>query len=356
MKGLWYRMSRVQQKIALSLPPSAEGRITRLAAAHAQAVLDIDPLLEIAGLNSAEITRNTRISAKSQVKFLRLIAQELSDGIFGFHLAKHFDLREMGLFYYVQSSSATLGDALTHMARYTSCNNEGLVARYSLQRVMRIKIEYVGIPRHTDRQQMEFLVTTLFRICQELTGTVIRPIRLGLMHGRDIASTELDNFFGLPVEFGSERDEIVLPEAAHLLPVVSADPYLNECLVGYWEQTLERRSERQPPLRAAVENAILPLLPHGEARLDNIAKALHLSSRTLARRLEQHNITFTRVLDDMRSDLAYSYLEDHNLSIARIAWLLGFQEASTFTHAFKRWSGKTPSEYRKHQSPGQASE
>ena len=56
---------------------------------------------------------------------------------------------------------------------------------------------------------------------------------------------------------------------ARNLPVVSADPYLNECLVSYWEAALARRSSHQNSIRAAVENAILPLLPHGKARVGN---------------------------------------------------------------------------------------
>jgi AraC-like DNA-binding protein len=90
----------------------------------------------------------------------------------------------------------------------------------------------------------------------------------------------------------------------------------------------------------------LPLLPHGNARIGRIADALHLSTRTLARRLAAEDVTFAQVLDEMRADLAASYLCDPTLSVSHIAWLLGFQEASAFTHAFKRWTGKTPTEHR----------
>jgi len=135
--------------------------------------------------------------------------------------------------------------------------------------------------------------------------------------------------------------------AAADLPVTSKDPYLNQALVRYWEDALERRGSAQRPLRAAVENAILPLLPHGKARLGGIAEALRLSSRTLARKLAAENLTFAQVLDELRANLAERYLEDPALSVSHIAWLLGFQEASAFTHAFKRWTGEAPTHWRK---------
>jgi AraC-like DNA-binding protein len=87
-------------------------------------------------------------------------------------------------------------------------------------------------------------------------------------------------------------------------------------------------------------------LPHGTARADEIARKFGMSQRTLARRLALERLTFAGILDDLRSDLARRYLDDAHLTISQIAWLLGYQEASAFTHAFKRWTGKTPREMR----------
>jgi AraC-like DNA-binding protein len=72
-----------------------------------------------------------------------------------------------------------------------------------------------------------------------------------------------------------------------------------------------------------------------------------MSTRTLARRLADEGLTFARILDDLRADLARRYLGEQDLSMSRIAWLLGYQEVSAFTHAFKRWTGETPSSARR---------
>jgi AraC-like DNA-binding protein len=95
-----------------------------------------------------------------------------------------------------------------------------------------------------------------------------------------------------------------------------------------------------------VENAIVPLLPHGKARANEIAGRLGVSPRTFARWLSLEGLTFSEVLEGLRCGLAERYLADGNLSISQIAWLLGYQEVSAFTHAFKRWTGKTPREAR----------
>ena len=100
-------------------------------------------------------------------------------------------------------------------------------------------------------------------------------------------------------------------------------------------------------LRTRVENAITPLLPHGKARVGDVARALGMSQRSLSRHLSSDGQTFAGILDDLRLDLARHYLRDASLSVSEIAWLLGFQEVGAFTHAFKRWTGDTPSAMRR---------
>ena len=77
-----------------------------------------------------------------------------------------------------------------------------------------------------------------------------------------------------------------------------------------------------------------------------------MSSRTLARSLSAENLTFSVILDQYRADLATAYLRHGDLTISQIAWLLGYREVSTFTHAFKRWTGMTPRQFRGGEVPG----
>ncbi|HKG85045.1 MAG TPA: AraC family transcriptional regulator [Beijerinckiaceae bacterium] len=333
---------------ASPLPPSAEGRITRLAAAHVQASCDLKNLLARAGLRLKDLEdARARIGVQNQITFLELASKAMDDPLLGFHLAQTFEPRELGLLYYVQASCATLAEALGCMARYISVAHEGLDATCVTRDGLKLRISYVGVPRHADRQQMEALVTILIRIARQLTDHHIHPTRVGLAHPRDATSAEFESFVGSTVDFSAGRDEIAFSAAAINLRIASADPYLNESLVSYWEAALAGRSRRRSSIKAAVENAILPLLPHGKARIGRVAEDLGVSSRTLSRRLATEGLAFAQVLDGMRTELAEGYLKDRSLSIAHIAWLLGFQEASAFTHAYKRWTGKPPTERRR---------
>jgi AraC-like DNA-binding protein len=141
-------------------------------------------------------------------------------------------------------------------------------------------------------------------------------------------------------------DEVVFPDAVKLMPIVSADPHLNELLIKYCEEALAHRETNCSTLRSSVENAIAPLLPHGKARADEIARRLGMSHRTFARRLSAEGLTFSKILDELKVDLAKGYLKGDDLPISQIAWLLGYREVSAFTHAFKRWTGMAPRQSR----------
>jgi len=130
------------------------------------------------------------------------------------------------------------------------------------------------------------------------------------------------------------------------LPLIHADSYLNDLLLKYCEAVLADRRGDISQLRTRVENAISSVLPHGKVRVEDVARSLGMSKRTLARRLSDEGLNFTEILQQLRRDLAVRYLDDRRLHVSKIAWLLGFHEVSAFTHAFKRWTGKTPREIR----------
>ena len=142
--------------------PSAEGGITRLAFACAQEKgADVDTLLRKAGLSRTQIEDpHVRISVRSQVLFLDLVAKAVGDDLLGFHLAQNFDLRMIGLLYYVLASSETLGEALGRAARYSSIVNEGFRVTVREGKEIDVVLESVGIPRRLNRHQIEFSFVT----------------------------------------------------------------------------------------------------------------------------------------------------------------------------------------------------
>jgi AraC-like DNA-binding protein len=330
------------------LQPDALGVSTRLAAVRLRAAgVALKPLLTSAGLSASQINKkDIRIGVASQIRFLELAAKALNDPLLGFRMAREADLRLFGLLYYVAASSQTLGDALDRAARYSSIVNAGFVLTSVEGRNLTIAVRYAGVARHSDRQQMECLVTAIIRSCRELTDRRLNPVAVHVVHRRLPQSSEIEKFFGCRIEFAANTDRIIFDKKIKQLRFPAADPYLNEILLRYCEQALAYRRSREGPLQITVENVITPLLPHGKARLDTVAQALGLSSRTLARRLAAEGLTFGQILEQLRFDLATHYLGDANLPISEIAWLVGYQGISAFSHAYRRRTGMSPKKMR----------
>ena len=157
----------------------------------------------------------------------------------------------------------------------------------------------------------------------------------------------MTRFVGTRVEFSAEKDEFTLPVDAREFPLLHSDNRLNHLLIKYCEAALSDRRRDKSQFRTRVENAISTLLPHGRALVEDVARSLGMSKRTLARRLSEDGLNFTEILQQLRHDLAFRYLNDRQMHVSKTAWLLGFNDVSAFTHACKRWTRKTPSEMRR---------
>jgi AraC-like DNA-binding protein len=306
------------------------------------------PLLKRVGLTPELIAEpEERLSVRSQIALLDEAAIALKDDRIGLTLARDFDPREIGLLYYVMASSQILGEALKRVARYSTVTNEALVFGYQEGNRLVLSLTYSGVPRHSDRHQIEFCMFAVLRICRVLTGLNLVPQQFSISHYRSGDTSEMARFVGTKVEFGADTDAFALNIDARALPLIHSDTHLNDLLLKYCEAALKNRKRDESQLRARVENAISTLLPHGRALVEDVARDLGMSKRTLARRLSEDGLNFTEILQQLRHDLALRYLNDRQMHVSKIAWLLGFNDVSAFTHACKRWTGKTPSEMRR---------
>jgi AraC-like DNA-binding protein len=328
--------------------PSASGGIARLVCERLREhAIPLAPLLSKAGLNVEQIDNSSvRVEARSQIRILDLAADALLDDLLGFHLALDYDLREVGLLYYVLASSDFMNDALQKAARYGRINNEGVLLKFHANKDLALKFEYTGVDRRMDSHHIEFWLASFVRLCRQLTNRRLIPSRIRVVHHRKKTPAEFRSLFGCDIEFGAATDELVFPGAVALMPIVGADSYLNRILIRYCEEALAHRTPTRTSLRASVENAMAPLLPHGKANAVEIARRIGMSRRTLARKLSSEDLTFSAIAEELKGDLAKHYLTASDLPISQIAWLLGYSEVSAFTHAFKRWTGMTPRQSR----------
>jgi AraC-like DNA-binding protein len=326
-----------------NIATSAVGNIARLAYAVAlRKGADVDRLLRKANLSRAEMdNRRARIPVRDQIKFLNLVAETIDDDLLGFHLSLHFDLRMVGLLYYVFASSETLDDALRKGARCSSIVNESIRLKiHEGKRRIVFVFEPIGVARHSDRHQIEFWIAAVIRACRQITKRHVTGELITFAHPRK-PTPELARFFGSKITFGADVDEVAFSPSIKSIPIVSADTYLNDLLVHYCDEALA--DQRNHGLfGTSVENAIAVLLPHGKARMSEVARKVGLTRRTLARRLSSENRKFSDILQNLRIVLANRHLADKELSISQIAWLLGYQSLSSFTNAYTRWTGHSP--------------
>ena len=176
---------------------------------------------------------------------------------------------------------------------------------------------------------------------------------MAFAHARNADLPEFARFFGCPVEFGRAADEGVSSDllefssAAVAAPLLTADPKLLKALEPFCDMAAKERRTVSDTLRAAVEKEAEKLLPHGKAQKQTVARALGMSTRTFSRRLDVEGTTYEDVIDELRRSLALQYLKDPGMSLSQIAWLLGYEGSTSFNHAFKRWTGHSPSVARK---------
>jgi AraC-like DNA-binding protein len=125
------------------------------------------------------------------------------------------------------------------------------------------------------------------------------------------------------------------------------DPKLLQALEPFCDISAKERRTAIDTLRAAVEKEVEKLLPRGKAQKKTVARALGMSARTLSRRLAVAETTYEEIVDQLRRSLALRHLKDPSMTLSQISWLLGYECSSSFSHAFRRWTGSSPSVARK---------
>jgi AraC-like DNA-binding protein len=326
--------------------PTVTGFAARRAiAALRKRKLPLTPLLLRASLSESNFAnRQHRISATAQGKFLEYAAEAVDDSAFGLHLAEEANPHEAGLLYFVASAANDLGEALTFFERYFRIVNEAVhlkLARAPKGAV--VEVSFHGLSRHSIRQNAEFGIAVILKALREVSGRKLRPTRVTFVHARNSNLREFERFFGCPVEFAAPSDRISFSRETLALPLVTGDQYLLETLQPFCDGAARERCTASGSLRALIENEVQSLLSQGKTQKQNVANSLGLSARTLSRRLAEEGTTYEEVVDQLRRSLALQYIKDPSISLGEMTWLLGYEGSTSFNHAFRRWTGHSPS-------------
>jgi len=199
---------------------------------------------------------------------------------------------------------------------------------------MRIRSTPVDATARAGRVLAEFPFASLALRARAATADAFVPRAMRFTHAGKTSAAYLD-VFRVPVTFGAEHDELEFDAELLALPLASADPITSEILE---QRVAQLATPAELPFLERVRRAAATNL---DASPDDIARALGMSARTLRRHLDQHEQTFRGVIDGLRRERADALLADGK-PVKEVAVALGFSEASAFSRAYKRWTGKAP--------------
>lgn len=244
-------------------------------------------------------------------------------------------------------ASATLREALEQWARFAALVHPSI----SFECVQRGSAVYfshrtAGFPRGLSRHLNEFAMAAPIHFGRESSGASPRVLEVSFANPRPRSLDALQTYFRTrALQFGADQNQLVLDAASLEQAQSTADARLLATVRSLGELALAQRRESSL-LRDQVALHLRAQLDAGEVQIRKLARELHLSVRTLQRRLDEEGTSFAGVLDDVKRELACALVADPGLPLREVAARLGFGEVASFSRAFKRWTGHAPGAYR----------
>ncbi|XXF79212.1 AraC family transcriptional regulator [Myxococcaceae bacterium GXIMD 01537] len=295
----------------------------------------------------AESLAELRLPLPRLRAFLDAAERYSGDAFVGLHVAQNLRRGTYGLVEYIARASPTLRDTFRALARYLALLNESWVARFHDEGAQgTFSYGIPGEPLSYGRHANEFGLALFVTAGRELVGRRWTPRAVTFAHPAPPDVAPLVEHFGVRPTFNGGLNVLTLDAATLDLPVSSADPALLSVLERAAGPAPAPSEPAPPGFVHLVREAVRASLREGAPKVEAVARQLHVSPRTLQRRLATHATSFQDVVDAVRSELARQYLRDPQLGVSEVAFLLGYSEVSTFDRAFKRWTGMTPRVFR----------
>jgi AraC-like DNA-binding protein len=242
-------------------------------------------------------------------------------------------------------ASATLREAFNRCARYGRLIGEAGTLRIEAGRsTYRVVLEVApGTARPAD-EAVDALTALQVRIARLLhESRAVSPLRVLLERREPVPSEPFHRYFRAPIRFAAGANLLEFTRADFEAPLLTGNVDLTRRVDEVLARYMARLDHRQ--IVSRVRAAIVERLPDGEPAQDAVARALGLSARTLQRRLTDEGASYHDLLDGARAELAGSYLAE-GWSVTEAAFMLGFADISSFSRAFRRWTGRPPSAHR----------
>ncbi len=268
------------------------------------------------------------------------------DEAFGIHAGLGDEQGLFGVVEYVMRNSATLGDAMHAGMRFQRILHDAGDDRLFVKGEHAILRVGLSSGREPAAVLVDYGFARAISGAMLLTGSPGRPLEVRFVHAKPKRLGPWERTFQCPLYFDEPENVLVFRRERLEAPIPSSDPGLLAILEQHAQGQLAKIPDGGGFTRRVCE-LIAAELTGGTPTAERIAAKLHMSTRTFARRLGDESTSFSKLLDDLRKELAVSHLRDRDISVSEVAFLLGFADANAFSRAVTRWTGEPPSHFKR---------
>lgn len=283
-----------------------------------------------------------------RVERLWHVAEEVTgDAGFGLTVASFWHPTTLHALGYSWLASDNLAEAFDCARRYTRIIDtevEGVLLTESTQEHYRAIVDFSRFQPVSADSAVDATLAVLLIMCQTAYGAHFRAQRITLQHDTPECHTRFTELFEAPVFFSQSDNALWIDPEVVQESLATANPELVRIHNGIVTDHLARMDRSDLGMR--VRARLIEHLPSGHFSEDEIASSLNVSRRSLQRKLRAQGVSFTELLGTTRRDLSLQYVRDPQHSFNEVAFLLGFTEPANFSRAFKRWYGKSPTQFR----------
>lgn len=267
----------------------------------------------------------------------------------GIELGELAEAEHGGILAYLVSSCDTLGDALIHFTRYQSL-------LYGSEAKVESTAENIIIRWQPDVKSSlgtqisdEVLIVGLVSFIKRLVGPLNEQFNglpeVGFIHHEPSYSEAYKACLGERLSFSGQELTVAFPVYYLGLAIHNPEPVLKDILEQQAEILLQKNTDPSSDFQQKVKVELMHCIEESSMTLESLSLKMHMSSRTLHRRLQEQGHNFNQLLKDQRLEMALIFLDERKLSLTDISDSLGYTEQSAFSRAFKQWTGKTPKQY-----------
>ncbi len=312
---------------------------------------DVGSILKDLSIRRADLKKpGSRIAFAKFTALVKRAVNELDDPFLGLHLGSQIDIRRGGLIAYIMLNTPTLGQAVLNYKRYGRVNSDVVdIVVERNDKWWRAAKHFLDPEVLGERSVIDAYLAADLQIARILTGVKLIPQLVQISYPKLDDDTEHRNIFGCPIEFDSDVNCLQFEASTFELPVKNPDERLLKILESYAEDILSKLHipERDPVVQEAREIIAHYLPTNRNPTIERVSKDMNMSVRTLSRRLSQRGFTFRELVDSLRQNLAERYLRDETISLAQVAYLIGYSDQATLNRSFQRWTGQTPAQFRR---------